>query len=97
MNFYNSYWDWAANAIPHPLISTEETVTVIDAPEGNKKELKNPLFSYHFQHIDESFTERFALWHQTLRWPTDQTESAQSQPELFKRLQYLISVLSQFY
>ena len=86
MNFYNSYWDWAANAIPHPLISTEETVTVTDAPEGNKKEIKNPLFSYHFQTIHESFTGRFAKWHQTLRWPTDHSANAQSRPELFIRL-----------
>ena len=97
MNLYNSYWDWAANATPHPLISSEETVTVIDAPEGKKKEIKNPLFSYHFQSINESFTGRFAKWHQTLRWPTNQSENAKSQPELFKRLQYLISILLQFY
>ena len=97
MNFYNRYWDWAANATPHPLISTEKLVAVIDAPEGNEKEIKNPLFSYHFQTINESFTGRFAKWHRTLRWPTDQSENAKSQPELFIRLQYLIYVLLQFY
>ncbi|TFK74620.1 Di-copper centre-containing protein [Pluteus cervinus] len=76
------YYDWAANTTLHPLLSTTDTVSVVNYPNGETKQIKNPLLTYHFNpKPDPSFTGSFKIWPQTLRYPSSQNANAHSQPK----------------
>nr|AXF50753.1 tyrosinase [Inonotus obliquus] len=76
------YYDWAANTTLHPLLNTTQTVTVVTAPKGETKQIPNPLLGYKYHPIDPSFTNSFAVWPQTLRYPSSTNADARSQPSL---------------
>ncbi|KAL5493071.1 hypothetical protein ACEPAI_4520 [Sanghuangporus weigelae] len=75
------YYDWAANTTLHPLLNNTETVSVVSAPGGQKRNIRNPLLGYKFHPVDPSFDSTFAVWPQTLRYPTSNNADAKSQPD----------------
>lgn len=82
--FRMPYWDWASpptgpNNLPN--ILTQSTVQVTGT-NGQVQTITNPLASYRFNPINPSAGDfpgtPWSSWQNTLRWPTSQTSSAQS-------------------
>jgi len=72
------YWDWAANSVPPDQVIKQQNVDVIVA-DGSKKTFKNPLYAYPFHPLsDGQFDSPWDQWGTTLRCPTDDTPTAQT-------------------
>jgi len=76
------YWDWALDITLPDVYLHNETVTVT-TPSGQRT-IPNPLHSFKFNPVGADFGNdgpQWALWPRTLRYPTNNTANATSQPQ----------------
>ena len=72
------YWDWATKSVPPPEVISQKTVSYI-AHDGTNHTIDNPLYQYKFHPLqDGGFGLPWSQWPATLRCPTSEDASAQT-------------------
>ncbi|KZV73724.1 Di-copper centre-containing protein [Peniophora sp. CONT] len=63
------FWDWASDIVPPRQVIADAQVTYT-APDGSRKQIANPLYSYRFHPVDKAFDSPFNTYPITVRHPT---------------------------
>lgn len=91
VNLRQPYWDWAANSVPPPQVISLPQVE-ITTPDGQRRNVSNPLMRYTFHPIDPSFYSPYSQWNTTLRQPDTTAPNAKDDVSRLKR--WVLTVLN---